>query len=141
MTSAPAFYEETQGFAPWVYVGLGLVLLILLAVFTTRMRTSVTAEGVTIRYGLLGTTRVPIGDIVRAEAIVYRPIGDYGGWGLRGFGRRRALNARGNRGVLLTRRDGSTLLVGSQEPRRLLAALAMVGVATEDKLPSVVREF
>jgi hypothetical protein len=141
MTPAPAFYEETQGFAPWAYVGLGLILLLLLAVFTTRMHTSVTGEAVTIRYGFLGTTRVPIGDIVRAEAVVYRPIGDFGGWGLRGMGKRRAINARGNRGVQLTRRDGSTLLVGSQDPRRLLSALATAGVATEDKLPAEVREF
>ena len=30
----------------------------------------------------------------------------------------------------MTRKDGSTLMIGSQDPRRLLAALAMAGVAT-----------
>jgi hypothetical protein len=50
-------------------------------------------------------------------------------------------SARGNRGVLLTRKDGSTLMIGSQDPRRLLAALAMAGVATDDKLPAPPREF
>jgi hypothetical protein len=84
---------------------------------------------------------VPLADVERAEAVVYRPVRDYGGWGIRGFGRRRALNARGNLGVLIVRRDGSTLLVGSQRPRELLQALARAGAATEDKLPAEVRDF
>jgi len=141
MSAGPILFEETQGFAPWVYALLGVILVLLLGVLTLRMQTKVTADAVEIRYGFLGTTRVPLQEIAWAEATVYRPVRDYGGWGLRGFGRRRAINAHGNRGVLLTRRDGSTLLIGSQEPRRLLAALAMAGIETRDKLPSEVREF
>ena len=95
----------------------------------------------TVRFGFLYKTRVPFTEIARAEAITYRPIRDYGGWGIRGFGRRRALNTRGNEGVLLTRVDGSTLLIGSQKPRELLAALSRAGVETEDRIPVVVRDF
>jgi hypothetical protein len=138
---SPALYEETQGFAPWVYALLGLVLAILVGVLSVRMRTSLTPQELTVRYGFLGAVRVPLQEIARAEAVEYRPVRDYGGWGLRGFGRRRAVSARGNRGVLLVRRDGSTLLVGSREPRRLLEALATAGVATEDKIPADIRSF
>ncbi|HTO75156.1 MAG TPA: hypothetical protein VMQ61_03690 [Thermoanaerobaculia bacterium] len=141
MSASPIFYEESQGFTPWAYVLLAAVGLVLLAVATLRMRTIVASDAVTLRYGFLSTVRVPISDLVRAEAVAYRPVRDYGGWGVRGFGQRRAFSARGNRGVLLTRTDGSTLMVGSQDPRRLLAALAMAGVATEDKLPAPPREF
>jgi hypothetical protein len=141
MNAAPILYEETQGFSPWVYVLIAVVLVVLAGVLTLRMQTTVTGDTVTVRYGLLGTTRVPVREIAKAEALMYRPIREYGGWGLRGFGSRRAINARGNLGVRLTRRDGSTLLIGSQEPRRLLAALALAGVATEDKLPVEVRDF
>jgi hypothetical protein len=86
-------------------------------------------------------TRIPISEIISAEARAYRPVRDYGGWGIRGFGRRRALNARGNLGVLVTRQDGSTLMIGSQRPRELLEALARAGVSTKDNLPVVVKEF
>lgn len=141
MSGGPILYEESQSFAPWAYVLIGAVLLVLLGVLTLRMQTTVTPQALTVRYGLLGSTRVELREIARAEAVAYRPVRDYGGWGLRGSGRRRAINARGDRGVLITRRDGSTLLVGSQEPRRLLAALALGGVATQDKLPVEVREF
>jgi len=141
VSAGSILYEESQSFAPWVYVLLAALLLLLFGVLTLRMQTTVTPEAVTVRYGFLGSIRVPLREIARAEAVVYRPVRDYGGWGLRGAGTRRAVNARGNRGIRITRRDGSTLLVGSQEPRRMLAALAMAGVATEDKLPVDVREF
>jgi hypothetical protein len=141
MSAGPFLYEESQGLPAWVFLLLGVLLVVLVSVMTLRMQTTVSMDALTVRYGLLGTTRVALSDIARAEAVVYRPVRDYGGWGRRGFGQRRAVSARGNRGVLLTRRDGSTLMVGSMEPRRLLQALAQAGVATEDKLPTEIREF
>ena len=141
MNGAPVLYEESQGLAPWVYVLVAALLVILAGVLTLRMRTTVTPQQLTVRYGPLGTVRVPVREIARAEAVSYRPVRDYGGWGMRGWGARRAVNARGNRGVLVIRVDGSTLLVGSQDPRRLLAALAQAGVSTEDRLPTEVREL
>lgn len=134
-------YRETQGFAGWVWAIPALVLLILTVLFLFRLTTAVTPRELIVRYGFLYSTRVPLSDIARAEAITYRPLRDYGGWGIRGSRRRRALNARGDRGVLITRFDGSTLLVGSQRPRELLDALFRAGVPTEDRLPIVVREF
>ena len=135
-------YEETQGFPPWVYVLLGAVLALILALLLgMRLTTRVDRGAVSMRLGFLYSTRVPLSEILRAEAVAYRPLRDYGGWGVRGFGRRRAINVRGNRGVLLIRTDGSSLLVGSQRPRDLLNALARAGVTTEDRLPVEIREF
>jgi hypothetical protein len=136
-----SLYDEVQGLPAWTYALVAVVLLILVAVASMRMSTHVTPEAITVRWGFLYTSQVPATDIARAEAIVYRPVADYGGWGIKGIGRRRALSARGNLGVLLVRRDGSTILVGSQRPRELLQALARIGVPTEDKLPVEVREF
>jgi hypothetical protein len=134
-------YSETQGFGPAITAAMLVALLVTAAVATMRLKTTVASDAVTVRLGILNTTRVPIRDIARAEAIVYRPVRDYGGWGIKGSSRRRALNARGDRGVLLTRIDGSTLMIGSQRPRELLAALGRAGVAVEDKLPPDIREF
>lgn len=139
--SGVTLYEEAQGFAPWAYAIVGLALLVCVAVGSLRMNTTVTPEGVVVSYGFLGSTRVALSDIARAQAVVYRPIRDYGGWGIRGFANRRAWNVRGDRGVLLVRSDGSTLLIGSQRPRELLSALARAGVPTQDSLPADIREF
>jgi hypothetical protein len=139
--SGSVWFEETQWFSSWIYVLVSVVFLILLGVLTLHQTTTVGTDGVTVRFSFLYSSRIPFTEIAHAEAVAYRPIRDYGGWGIRGFGRRRALNTRGNQGVLLTRADGSTVLIGSQKPRELLAALARAGVSTEDQLPPEVREF
>lgn len=136
-----SLYEEAQGFGVWMYAVAAFMILVALSVGSLKMKTTVGSDAVTVRFGFLNTTRIPITEIARAEAIAYRPVRDYGGWGIRGFGRRRALNVRGDRGVLIVRTNGSTVMVGSQRPRELLSALARAGVATEDKLPADVREF
>jgi hypothetical protein len=136
-----AVYREAQAFSPWVAAIAVACLIVLAGLLTLRLTTTVTREGVAVRYGPVYALRIPLSEIERAEALVYRPIRDYGGWGIRGTRRHRAVNARGNRGVLITRQDGSTVLIGSQKPRELLDALRLVGVATEDKLPIEAKEF
>jgi hypothetical protein len=139
--NGPAMYSETQTFSPWVLALLLGVVALLGALLTMRLTTTVTSDALSVRYGFLYKTRVPLSEIALAEAVEYAPVRDYGGWGIRGSRRRRALNARGNQGVLVTRSDGTTLLVGSQRPRELLEALERAGVTTEDRLPIVVKEF
>ena len=134
-------YQETQTFSPWTMVLMLGVIALIGALLTIRLTTMVTPDALSVRFGFLYKTRVPLSEIALAEAVEYAPVREYGGWGIRGTGRRRALNARGNQGVLLTRSDGSTLLVGSQRPRELLAALSHAGVATQDRLPIVVKEY
>jgi hypothetical protein len=140
MNGTPLF-EETQNFSPWLYVIVALVLAIVAAVLAMRQTTTVTSDAVNVRFGFLYRTKIPLSEIRQAEAVVYRPIAHYGGWGIRGFGKKRALNSRGNRGVLLSKADGSTLMIGSQKPRELLDALARAGIPTQDKLPPAIREF
>jgi hypothetical protein len=139
--NGPVLYQETQSFSPWVVALMLAVVLLLGALLSLRLTTIVNPDAISIRYGFLYKTRVPLSQIALAEAVVYAPVREYGGWGIRGSRRRRALNARGSQGVLLTRADGTTLLVGSQRPRELLDALSRVGVATQDRLPIVVKEF
>lgn len=134
-------FSETQSFPLWTYGLMALVLFVVLSILTVRQVTRVEPGAVTVRYGFLYSASIPTSDIRLAEAVQYRPIREYGGYGIRGTSRRRALNTRGDRGVLLTRGDGSTLLIGSQQPRELLAALAQAGVKTEDRLPPVTRDF
>ncbi len=69
---------------------------------------------------------VPYAAIRRCAAVTYRPIVEYGGWGIRWGGPRKwAYNVRGDRGVLLELADGGTLLVGSQRPGELARAIGL----------------
>jgi hypothetical protein len=67
--------------------------------------------------------RIEIGDVREAAAVTYRPLLDYGGWGIR-LGRKGwAYNVSGNRGVELGLRNENNLMIGSQEPENLAAAI------------------
>lgn len=96
----------------------------MLATLITEVRT----EGLYVRFKLLWPERmIPYSQIVNVEAKRYRPILEYGGWGVRGIPVK-AFNVSGNRGVLLTLANGRTLMIGSQRPDQLAAAL-QAGVA------------
>jgi hypothetical protein len=89
------------------------------------METKVLAEEIQIRFGRRNRYRIPLRNVVRAYARAYSPIHEYGGWGMRtgdrGWGK--AFNMRGNEGVQLVLRSGQRLLIGSQRPDELAAAI------------------
>lgn len=62
---------------------------------------------------------VPYAEILDLESTEYRPLMEFGGWGVRGVGRRKAWTARGNRAVVLTLTGDRELYVGSDNPQRL----------------------
>lgn len=104
----------------WLLAGLGLPLLIAL----TRLVVEVERDAVLVRYRpFFVRRRIPLAEIASADAVTYRPLREYGGWGIRGIGRRRAYNARGDRGVQLVLTDGRRVLLGSQVPEQLAAAI------------------
>lgn len=104
----------------------GLCVPPLVVVGLLRMTTEVTPTDLRVWFGWVPTYRrfVAIGVIQRIEVVSYRPLADYGGWGIRtGRDGERVLNARGNRGVRLDLSDGTRLLVGSQRPEALAVAI------------------
>lgn len=67
-----------------------------------------------------------IEDLSEYYARTYRPILEYGGWGIRySFrkGRGKAYNMTGNQGVQLVFKNGKRLLIGSQKPDDLAQAI------------------
>ena len=62
---------------------------------------------------------VPFDEIVSLRSVEYRPIREFGGWGLRGLGRRRAWTARGKLAVAIELKGNRGLLIGSDHPKRL----------------------
>ena len=67
--------------------------------------------------------RIALSEIAEAQARKYRPIAEYGGWGIRyGFGGM-AYNVSGNEGVQLVLTNGKRILIGSKRSRELEAAI------------------
>jgi hypothetical protein len=62
---------------------------------------------------------VPYQEILELESVEYQPFVEFGGWGVRGMGKKKAWTARGNRAVRLRLTGERELYVGSDHPRRL----------------------
>jgi hypothetical protein len=87
--------------------------------------TEVRADGLFLRYVPFhwSDQRIALEQVEKIESVVYSPLRQYGGWGIR-YGRTgKAYNVSGNRGVLLTYTSGKTLLIGSQQPDQLRTAI------------------
>jgi len=105
----------------WLLAGVGLPVFI----FVARVIVTVGRDDVTVRWFPLKTRRVPLADIESCEVRKYRPILEYGGWGIRYGGPDRgwAYTLSGNRGVFVRNASGKHLLIGSESPQRLAAAI------------------
>ncbi|MCO6495447.1 MAG: hypothetical protein J5I91_07215 [Bacteroidetes bacterium] len=49
----------------------------------------------------------------------YKPLLEYGGWGIRGFYKNRAFNISGNMGLQIEFKNGKKLLIGTHQPEEL----------------------
>lgn len=95
----------------------GALVHLLLVGLTVR----VFDDRIVVSIGWLGIIRttVPLDDVEAVEPVTYRPIREFGGWGVRGWGKKRAWTARGDQAVILWLTGDRRLYVGSDRPLRL----------------------
>ncbi|HRE74136.1 MAG TPA: hypothetical protein PK637_00305 [Flavobacteriales bacterium] len=111
-----------------------VVIFILVNLFTfffifLSMRTRIDEKGMHVRFfpfhrkerSFLWT------DINRAYIRQYRPIAEYGGWGLRVLGRFGAYNVSGDTGVQLELKNGGKILIGTQKKDEIIILLRKYG--------------
>lgn len=113
-----------------VIVGIGVPIAITVLLFTVKLETEIRSDGLYVRLFPfhIHYKRFVSEDLEQCYARQYRPILEYGGWGIRcGFGKSgRAYNMSGNKGVQLVFKDGRRLLIGSQRANELAEALGSV---------------
>lgn len=108
------------GTAEWTALGLlalGFALHRFVGGLTVRLERS--ALWVGLGDGSLIKKKVRYEDIESLESVRYRPLREFGGWGIRGFGKKQAWTARGDQAVVLHLVSDRDLYVGSDRPQRL----------------------
>ena len=108
------------------FLGAFMILLgaFLIFLFTTmRLLTTVRRDGLYIRYMPFVNRKIDFQSIDLCEVRMYHPLKEYGGWGIRGGRSGRAYNVRGNRGVQLRFKNGTKLMIGSQQADELARAI------------------
>jgi hypothetical protein len=104
----------------WLFVGIGLPLLL----SRVSLLVEVTPGQIRVRYWPFLRRTIQLAGVDSAEACTYRPLKEYGGWGVRGWSKANmAYTVSGDRGVRLTFADGRRLLLGSQRADELATAI------------------
>lgn len=108
----------------WVVFGIGFPLLF----HSLRLVTEVRSEGVFVRFMPLHRSfhRFESEQIENCEVVTYRPLRDYGGYGIRYGVQGKAYNVSGNRGVRLHLTGKKPVLIGSSQPENLASAIRSI---------------
>jgi len=95
-----------------------------------KLETEVRSDGLHVRFFPIHIRykKFTADDLGEYYARTYRPILEYGGWGIRySLGKSgKAYNVSGNKGVQLILRNGKRLLIGSQKCDELAEALSSI---------------
>jgi len=102
-------------------VAVGVVALLRSA----RLDVSVNDREIFIRFRPfhIKGRRIALSEIAEARVRTYRPIAEYGGWGIRMGFSGMAYNVSGNEGVQLVLTNGKRVLIGSQRSGELEKAI------------------
>ncbi|MDB9503845.1 hypothetical protein PN441_12255 [Spirulina major CS-329] len=103
-------------------VGVACLNTVLFAVM--KLNTEVSEAGILIHYFPLKRRSITRDRIRSCEALTYRPIRDYGGWGIRRGWSSMAYTVQGDRGVWVELTSGRPVLIGSQRAEALAEAIA-----------------
>jgi len=108
-----------------IFVPIGIAVLFVVL----KLETEVRSDGLYVRFFPfhLKFKRFGVEDLSECYARKYRPIREYGGWGIRCGGKQgRAYNVSGNKGVQLVFKNGRQLLIGSQREKELEDAIRSI---------------
>ena len=122
---------HSQPFNKDFLVPVIVVLLITLLFSVLRLDTEIREDGVYVRFFPLRVNfrKYPWEDIEKIFVRKYRPLLEYGGWGIRFSlsGNGRALSVSGNKGTQLVLRNNAKLLIGTNKPEEAALALSNSG--------------
>jgi len=105
----------------WFIFGIGLPALF----FFGQLVTEVRDDGIYIRFSPFHWTfrRIAFTEVKQCKVRTYRPIREYGGWGIRYGCKGKVYNVSGDRGVQIELLNGKRLLIGSQRAEELWRAI------------------
>jgi len=127
--SATDTSHESREIILTLLAGIGVPIAIMALFLLLKLETEVKPDGIYVRFFPfhIRFKRFGTEDLSEYYARRYKPIWEYGGWGIRyGLRNGKAYNVSGNRGVQLVFKSGKKLLIGSQKPEQLEAAIRSI---------------
>lgn len=106
-------------------VSLSLVILLFLLVFLlfafAKLTTVIDKSGIAYKFFPFHFKfhQISWDKIENFEVVTYKPLKDYGGWGIRIGRKGKAFNVSGNKGLQLQMKSGKNILIGTQNETEL----------------------
>lgn len=102
-----------------------VLLIILFLLFRVKLTVSVSDRYLHIRYFPFANRSIELDEILSSKAVRYKPLREYGGWGIRFSirGRGMAYTVRGDMGVDIVLKNGKRILIGSARSEELCRAI------------------
>lgn len=139
-TAVPLFEGVMNGaIKAGMFLGPAVMFAVMILLATLELRTTITEDGIEVKFWPLGTKRIFRAEIEGAVVRKYSPIGEYGGWGYRIGPNGKAFNMQGNQGLQLALEGGEQLMIGTQKPEEL--ATFMEAYLREEKLDEKALEL
>lgn len=124
------FGTKPMSNAGWL-IFAAFMLLVTLFMLSFRLVTLIKTDGIYVRFYPIQTSMkfYKWDEISKLYVRKYKPIREFGGWGLRYgfFGKGRALNVSGNNGLQIEFTNGNKLLIGTQKPEAIKEVLYKAG--------------
>lgn len=110
----------------YTHVLIGAALPLLFYFFQLRIK--VNREGLHYQFFPfhLKSYTIKTEEIEKIESLQYKPLAEYGGWGIKYGFKGKAYNVSGNKGVKIFLKNGTNILFGSQKHNELANALKKI---------------
>ena len=114
-----------------LFITYGVIFSLTILFLNFRLDTKIKINGIYVRFFPIHLTfkYYPWNKISKSYVRQYFPIKEYGGWGLRLglFGKGKAYNVSGDKGLQLEFSDNKKLLIGTNKPDELAETLDKIG--------------
>jgi len=120
---------STQGLFVITIVSVIIPLIPIILFRIMNLETLIKEEGIYVRFVPFQTKYkfFSWNELTKCYVRQYSPVGEYGGWGMKGWGNNKALNISGNKGIQLETKDGNKLLIGTNNPDEITNILKQSG--------------
>ena len=116
-----------------VSILLGVILILtgfcfIWLFYSMKLITEIKGDSIHIKFSPFTTQIIPFSEIIKYEIRQYRPIIEYGGWGIRFNKSGKAYTVSGNIGIQIQMSTGKGILIGTQQPNEFLQAMKLYDI-------------
>ena len=119
------FGKDLKLVASGDYIGVTVMLLPIILIYLAELRVEVSEDGLKYQFFPfhIKVYEIRFADIDSFTELIYSPLKDYGGWGIKNSFSGIAYNVSGNKGVKIFLKNGKKVLFGTQKPHKFFEAL------------------